>query len=71
MSSISEESEMGDDDNLDDEFIVCNNDNTNNYNNEEKNQSTTSLSVNNCLGDLNTFKEVKFLFFCYYFHMYK
>lgn len=65
MSSISEESETGDDELLDEEFIVCNdntNKNNNNNNNhdysEEKSQLTTSLSVDNCLGDLNSFKQV-------------
>ncbi len=33
MSSISEESETGDDDHLDEEFIVCNDNNNNNNNN--------------------------------------
>jgi hypothetical protein len=61
MSSISEESETGDDDLLDDEFIVCNDDN-NNHTNEQKNRSSTNLSVENCLGDLNSFKEVSTLF---------
>ncbi len=60
MSSISEESETGDDDQLDDEFIICNDNNINNkYNNEKKPQPSTSLSVDNCLGDLNNFKEVR------------
>ncbi len=64
MSSISEESETGDDDQLDEEFIICNNDkNKNNHHNEQKNQSSTSLSVDNCLGDLNSFKEVRFFLF--------
>ncbi len=55
MSSISEESETGDDNHLDEEFIVCNDDN----NNEQKTpSSSTSLSVDNCLGDLNSFKQV-------------
>ncbi|CAF4525645.1 unnamed protein product [Rotaria socialis] len=59
MSSISEESETGDDDHLDDEFAVCNDDNNNNNNNnnEQENRSSTSLSVENCLGDLNSFKK--------------
>jgi len=66
MSSISEESEMGDDDQLDDEFIICNdNNNNNNHNNEQKPQPSTSLSVDNCLGDLNSFKEVR-IFFLFY-----
>jgi hypothetical protein len=70
MSSISEESETGDDDHLDDEFIVCN-DEKNNHTNEQKNQSSTSLTVNNCLGDLNSFKEVRSFFFCLLFiHIY-
>jgi len=70
MSSISEESETGDDDHLDDEFIVCN-DEKNNHTNEQKNQSSTSLTVNNCLGDLNSFKEVRsfFLFPSLYTHI--
>jgi hypothetical protein len=62
MSSISEESETGDDDHLDDEFIVCNNEKTNHHN-EQKTQSSTSLSVHNCLGDLNTFKKVRISLF--------
>lgn len=62
MSSISEESETGDDELLDEEFIVCNDNNNKNNNNnhhysEEKSQLTTSLSVDNCLGDLNSFKQ--------------
>ena len=61
MSSISEESETGDDEHLDDEFIVCNNDNQNHHH-EPKDQSGTSLSVNNCLGDLNAFKQVRISF---------
>ncbi|CAF0997561.1 unnamed protein product [Adineta steineri] len=52
MSSISEESETGDDDLLDEEFVICNDDN-----NEEKSQSPTNISVENCLGDLNSFKK--------------
>ncbi|CAF2327208.1 unnamed protein product [Rotaria sp. Silwood2] len=56
MSSISEESETGDDDLNDDEYVICNDNNINN-NNEQENHSSTSLSVENCLGDLNTFKE--------------
>lgn len=59
MSSISEESETGDDEHLDEEFIVCNNDNENIHHHERKDQSNASLSVNNCLGDLNAFKEVR------------
>ncbi len=62
MSSISEESETGDDDHLDDEFIVCNDEKTNHVN-EQNGRSSTSLSVDNCLGDLNTFKEVRMFFF--------
>ncbi len=63
MSSISEESETGDDDHLDEEFIVCNdnnnnNNNNNNHNNEQETQVSASLSVENCLGDLNSFNEV-------------
>ena len=67
MSSISEESETGDDEHLDEEFIVCpdNNDIQNNHHhhNERKDPSIPNLSVNNCLGDLNAFKEVSFFFF--------
>ncbi|CAF3349771.1 unnamed protein product [Rotaria sp. Silwood1] len=55
MSSISEESETGDDEHLDDEFVICNNNIDNN--NEQENHSSTTLSVENCLGDLNSFKE--------------
>jgi hypothetical protein len=51
MSSISEESEMGDDDHLDDEFII--------HNNNNNDQLPLTLNVENCLGDLNTFKEVR------------
>jgi hypothetical protein len=56
MSSISEESETGDDDHLDDEFIICDS------NNEQEKPSSTNLSVENCLGDLNSFKEVRLSF---------
>lgn len=72
MSSISEESETGDDDHLDEEFVVCerkinNNDNNSEENNsEENNKSTTTLSVENCLGDLNSFKEVSFKYFFFF-----
>jgi hypothetical protein len=55
MSSISEESETGDDDHLDKEFIICND-----QNNKQPNQSTTISAVENCLGDLHSFKEVRF-----------
>lgn len=67
MSSISEESETGDDDHLDDEFIVCNNNNDNidhRDNNDhgikqrEQNVVPSTLAVETCLGDLNTFKQV-------------
>ena len=61
MSSISEESETGDDDLLDDEFIICNDDKSN-HTNEQENRSSTNLSVENCLGDLNSFKEVRTFF---------
>lgn len=63
MSSISEESETGDDEHLDEEFIVCNNNDNDNNHNERKDPSIPSLSVNNCLGDLNAFKEVRVSFF--------
>ena len=53
MSSISEESETGDDDLLDEEFVICD-DNTN----EQTTHSSTNLSVENCLGDLHSFKKV-------------
>ncbi len=62
MSSISEESELGDDDQLDDEFIICD-DNDSNHKNEHKNQPTKNMSVENCLGDLNSFKKVRFFSF--------
>ncbi|CAF0751802.1 unnamed protein product [Adineta ricciae] len=52
MSSISEESETGDDDLLDEEFVICD-DNTN----EQTAHSSTNLSVENCLGDLHSFKK--------------
>ena len=65
MSSISEESETGDDEHLDEEFIVCNtDDNQTNHHTEPKNPSIPNLSVNNCLGDLNAFKEVSIFFSC-------
>ncbi|CAF0945695.1 unnamed protein product [Rotaria sordida] len=61
MSSISEESETGDDDHMDEEFIICNDNNNNNNNNnnndKQETRSSTSISVENCLGDLNSFKE--------------
>jgi len=50
MSSISEESETGDDDKL--------------IKDQQQNEiPKNNLNVENCLGDLNNFKEVKFLFF--------
>jgi hypothetical protein len=55
MSSISEESETGDDDQVDEEFMVKNNKNIN--------QQPINLNVENCLGDLNTFKEVRFFLY--------
>ena len=58
MSSISEESETGDDDHLDDEFIVCNDEKVAHHH-EEQSQSSASLTVHDCLGELNTFKEVR------------
>jgi len=67
MSSISEESELGDDDQLDDEFIICGGDDNdnNNHKNEHKNQPTKNVSVENCLGDLNSFKKVRFFLLFY------
>lgn len=52
MSSISEESETGEDDLLDEEFVICNDEH------EPKTPSPADLAVENCLGDLNSFKEV-------------
>ena len=54
MSSISEESETGDDEQLDDEYLVRN----------ERHTPSASFTVENCLGDLNSFKAVRrFSFF--------
>ena len=63
MSIISEESETDDDDQLDEEFILCN-DNTNH---QQQDHSSTNLSVENCLGDLNSFKEVRISSFLLHF----
>jgi hypothetical protein len=52
MSSISEESETGDDE----ESMVQNTQ-------EEKDQLPINLNVENCLGDLNTLKKVRFHFY--------
>ncbi|CAF0927254.1 unnamed protein product [Rotaria sordida] len=52
MSSISEESEMDDDDQLDENFTS-----KNKHINGKKNELSINLHVENCLGDLNTFKE--------------
>jgi len=52
MSSISEESEMDEDD----EFMG--------HSNQQKNELPNNLNVENCLGDLNNFKEVNCFFFC-------
>jgi hypothetical protein len=57
MSSISEESETGDDDQHDGESTE-----DNNNINQQKNQLPINLNVENCLGDLNIFKKVNFLF---------
>jgi len=57
MSSISEESETGDDDQHDGESTG-----DNNNINQQQNQLPINLNVENCLGDLNIFKEVRFLF---------
>lgn len=76
MSSISEESETGDDEQLDEEFIICNdsprdtphsveNDDDEEY--EVRHQSSSSTAMETCLDDLNSFKEVSALFFFYYF----
>ncbi len=52
MSSISEESETGDDDEL--------------IEHQQQNEiPKNNLNVENCLGDLNNFKEVKFSFYVY------
>ncbi len=58
MSSISEESETGDDDQHDGESTG-----DNNNINQQQNQLPINLNVENCLGDLNIFKEVRFLFY--------
>jgi hypothetical protein len=50
MSSISEESETGDDE----ELIE--------HNNQQQDQLSNNLNVENCLGDLNNFKEVIYFF---------
>jgi len=50
MSSISEESETGDDE----EMIE--------HQNSQEEEQQKKLNVENCLGDLNNFKEVKILF---------
>ncbi len=57
MSSISEESETGDDDQQDGESTG-----DNNNINQQQNQLPINLNVEDCLGDLNIFKEVRFLF---------
>ncbi len=51
MSSISEESEMDEDD----EFMG--------HSNQQQNELPNNLNVENCLGDLNNFKEVNCFFF--------
>ena len=55
MSSISEESETGDDEHLDEEFLICHDDTSHQ---EERNSSPSSVAVESCLGDLNSFKAV-------------
>ncbi|CAF2581775.1 unnamed protein product [Rotaria sp. Silwood2] len=52
MSSISEESEMDDDDQLSENFML-----NNKHVNEKQNALSINLNVKNCLGDLNIFKE--------------
>ena len=52
MSSISEESETGDDELVDDEYLVR----------DERHAPPASFTVENCLGDLNSFKAVSFSF---------
>ena len=60
MSSISEESETGDDDHLDGE-------NTERQTNENQPDKPlpSNLNVENCLGDLNVFKEVSRRVVCF------
>ncbi|CAF3686428.1 unnamed protein product [Rotaria sp. Silwood1] len=52
MSSISEESEMDDNDQRDENFML-----NNKHSNEKQNELSINLNVENCLGDLNTLKE--------------
>ncbi|CAF1317681.1 unnamed protein product [Rotaria sp. Silwood1] len=52
MSSISEESEMDDNDQHDENFML-----NNKHSNEKQNELSINLNVENCLGDLNTLKE--------------
>ncbi|CAF4954681.1 unnamed protein product, partial [Rotaria socialis] len=52
MSSISEESERDDNDQIDDNLVR-----NKEYINGKQNQLSINLNVQNCLGDLNTLKE--------------
>ena len=63
MSSISEESEMGDDDHLWMKNLLYVMMKRIIMSNEQQNQPRKSVSVENCLGDLNSFKAVSNVFF--------
>lgn len=77
MSSISEESETGDDEQLDEEFIICNDSPANTPHGVEeedddeeyevRHQSSSSTAMETCLDDLNSFKEVSALCYVRYF----